>query len=84
MLIKDKEILKGLKEEVLNRNADIIIIQKGNTRKHLILVSKNSLKWEIFNGSCEHGLSKAFEILSIDDRDIISGSTTVNYSVFTI
>lgn len=77
------EVIEGLKEKVINREADIMIIQKGNTRKHLIIVSQNNLKWEIFNGSCEHGLSKAFEILAIDDK-ILSSSTSINYSIFTI
>ena len=79
------EVLEGLKKKVLSREADIIIIQKGNTKKFLIIVSQNNLKWEIFNGSNNFlsGIQKAAEILGISDKDIL-GSTNINYSIFSI
>lgn len=78
----NKEVLEGLKEKVINREADIIIIQKGNTKKILIIVSQNNLKWEIFNGSNNFlsGIQKACEILGIK----VLESTNINYSTFTI
>ena len=76
------EILDKLKENILDGRAEIIIIQKGNTKKHLILVSKLCHKWQIFNGNCEFPLDKAYSLLGITDNDILNHD--IKYSIWNV
>lgn len=82
MVTFNDKVLRTLKEKVLLREADIVIVKKHYSNTHLIIVSQENNKWEIFNGSCKFPLSKACELLGISDDNILNEA--INHSFFQI
>ena len=78
----NKEVLAGLKEGILNSKYAIIAVNKNNTKKNLILVSNGLRNWEIYNGSAEFPISKAYDILGITQEEV--NNNNINYSMWNL
>ena len=78
----NKEVLAELKEGVLNSKYAIIAVNKNNTKKNLILVSNGLRNWEIYNGSAEYPISKAYDILDITQEEV--NNNNINYSMWNL
>lgn len=78
----NKEVLSELKKGVLNGKYAIIAVNKNNTKKNLILVSNGLRNWEIYNGSAEYPISKAYDILDITQEE--ANNNNINYSMWNL
>ena len=78
----NKEVLSELKKGVLNGKYAIIAVNKNNTKKNLILVSNGLRNWEIYHGSAEYPISKAYDILDITQEE--ANNNNINYSMWNV
>ena len=78
----NKEVLSELKKGVLNGKYAIIAVNKNNTKKNLILVSNGLRNWEIYKGSAEYPISKAYNILDITQEE--ANNNNINYSMWNL
>ena len=40
-----------LVEDILNREASLVVINKRNTNKYVVMINEKNLSWVIFDGS---------------------------------
>ena len=46
-----KKVGFTLVEDILNREASLVVINKRNTNKYVVMINEKNLSWVIFDGS---------------------------------
>ena len=81
-LNKYTDVREELREDLLDRKAGITVINKGKTRK-LIIVNKGAYNWLIFDGTTHNYYEDIEELLNIDlERGLNPG--IISIAEFTI
>lgn len=60
-----------LVEDIKRREASLVIIQKKNTKKHVIVIIKNNLSWVIFDGSTGCAEREIEKLLNITIEEVM-------------
>lgn len=69
-----KKIGYTLVEDILNREASLVIINKRNTHKYVVMINEKNLSWTIFDGNSKCIMNKLEELLNVkydEFRDLI-------------
>ena len=52
-------------EDILNREASLVVINKRNTHKYVVMINEKNLSWVIFDGSSTCIMNKLEELLNV-------------------
>ena len=54
-----------LVDDILNREASLVVINKRNTHKYVVMINEKNLSWVIFDGSSTCIMNKLEELLNV-------------------